>query len=134
MSYFLDTNICIYFLKRAYGNIHHRVLTTKPSNIKIPAIVKAELIYGAEKSLKRDENMTKLIEFLHPFDIISFDDDCSIYYGKIRAELEKSGTPIGPNDLFIAATVLSYNGILVTNNVREFSRILELNIENWLDP
>lgn len=133
MSYFLDTNICIYFLKGTYKNILYKVFSLHPSDIKISAIVKAELFYGVEKSLKRDESMANLINFLLPFDIIPFDDNCSTYYGKIRAELEKLGTPIGPNDLMIGSTVLAQNGILVTNNVKEFSRIPNLSIENWIN-
>ena len=133
MSYFLDTNTCIYFLKGTYKNILNKVLSFSPADIKISAIVQAELLYGVEKSIKKDENMKKLASFLLPFDIIPFDDNCSAYYAKIRVELEKIGTPIGPNDLMIGSTVLAQNGILVTNNVKEFSRISKLNIENWIN-
>ena len=132
MSYFLDTNTCIYFLKGTYENILIKVLSFNPSDIKISAIVQAELLYGVEKSVKRNENMTKLASFLLPFDIIPFDNNCANYYSKVKMELEKLGTPIGPNDLMIASTVLAQNGILVTNNVKEFSRIPKLNIENWV--
>ncbi len=132
MSYFLDTNTCIYFLKGTYKNILNKILSLSPSDIKISAIVQAELFYGVEKSLKKDENMSKLMSFFLPFDIVPFDGSCSSYYGKIRSDLERLGTPIGPNDLMIGATVLSQNGILITNNVKEFSRIPKLNIENWV--
>lgn len=131
MSYFLDTNMCIYFLKGTYPVLLSKILSLHPSDIKIPAVVKAELIYGAEKSLKRDENMEKVLAFLVPFEIMPFEDSSTFHYGKIRASLEKSGAPIGPNDLLIAATVLAENGILVTNNTIEFSRISELRLENW---
>ena len=132
MSFYLDTNICIYFLKGTYPTLLTKMLTLRPSDIKIPAIVKAELIYGAEKSIKRDENLEKVSSFLLPFEIIPFDDDAADYYGFIRADLEKKGTPIGPNDLLIASTALSKDGILVTNNTKEFERVQNLRLENWI--
>lgn len=133
MSYFLDTNICIYFLKGLYPALLSKMLTTRPSDIKIPAVVKAELLYGAEKSLKRNENLQKVSSFLFPFEITPFGDSAAVYYSKIRAKLEISGSPIGPNDLLIAAGVLAENGILITNNTREFNRIPELFLENWIE-
>jgi len=123
MSFYLDTNICIYFLKGTYPALLTKMLTLRPSDIKTPAIVKAELIYSAEKSIKRDENIEKVSSFLLPFEIIPFDDDAADYYGFIRTELEKKGTPIEPNDLLIASTVLSKDGILVTNNTKAFERV-----------
>ena len=133
MSYFLDTNMCIYFLKGTYPVLLPKILSLHPSEIIIPAVVKAELIYGAEKSLKRDENIRKITAFLLPFEIAPFGDSATFHYGKIRTSLEKSGMLIGPNDLFIAATVLAENGILVTNNIKEFSRIPGLRLENWIE-
>ena len=133
MNYFLDTNTCIYFLKGTYPALLTKMLSLRPADIKIPAIVKAELVYGAEKSLKRDENLDKIMAFLLPFEIVPFGDSSVLHYGKIRLLLEKSGTPAGPNDLFIAATVLAVNGILVTNNRKEFSRIPGLRLENWIE-
>jgi len=103
-----------------------------PNNIKIPSIVKAELLYGAEKSQQKAKNLSNINRFLEPFEIIPFDDDCSIVYSKIRSSMELKGTIIGPNDYIIASTVLAKNGILVTNNTKEFERVKNLKIENWI--
>jgi len=132
MTYFLDTNMCVYYLKGVYPIIISKLLSLKPIDVKIPSIVKAELLYGVEKSVQRDNNVQKIEAFLLPMEIIPFGNSAAIQYGRIRAALEKSGMVIGPNDLIIAATVLAENGILVTNNVKEFNRIPELRLENWI--
>ena len=131
MSYFLDTNICIYALKGTYPDISAKMRRMGPDRIKIPAIVKAELLYGAEKS--RDPAPTRSIveQFLFPFEIVSFDDSSSAVYATLRSDLEKRGDPIGPNDLIIASTVISNNGTLVTHNQKEFAKIKKLSIEDW---
>jgi len=131
VNFFLDTNICVYFLKGLYPSVLENIQNTNPNNIKIPSIVKAELLYGAEKSQHKTKNLTNINRFLEPFEIISFDDDCSIIYSKMRYTLELKGTVIGPNDYIIAATTAAKNGILVTNNTKEFQRIKNLKIENW---
>jgi tRNA(fMet)-specific endonuclease VapC len=131
MRYYLDTNICIYYLKGKFPRIVEKLLSKHPDDIKIPSIVKAELFYGAEKSQQKDQNLQKIREFLLPFEVKSFGDPESEIYGKIRSELEKSGRVIGPNDLLIAATVIANNGVLITNNEREFERISEIDFENW---
>jgi len=132
MTFCLDTNICIYFLTGKYPALLTNMLLHKPGDIKIPAIVKAELIYGAEKSLKRDENINKVESFLLPFEIIPFDNAASYYYGRIKIKLSQRGLSIGPNDLIIAATALSADAALVTNNTNEFSRVDGLRLENWI--
>ena len=131
MTYFLDTNICIYFLKGFFPELQRRVLAAQPNKIKIPAMVAAELIYGAQKSVKAAETTEKVKQFLKPLQIIPFDMEAAFFYGNIRASLEKAGNAIGFNDTIIAATVLTHNGTLVTNNSGEFSRISGLNLENW---
>ncbi len=132
MIYYLDSNICVYFLKGLYPSIMDHIQNVNPNNIKIPSIVKAELLYGAEKSLQKTKNLANINRFLEPFEIVSFDDDCSIVYSKIRSAMELKGTIIGPNDYLIAATVLAKNGILVTNNTKEFERVKSLKTENWI--
>lgn len=132
MIYYLDSNICVYFLKGLYPSIMENIKNVNPNNIKIPSIVKAELLYGAEKSKQKAKNLTNINHFLEPFEIIPFDDDCSIVYSRIRSAIKLKGTIIGPNDYIIAATVLAKNGILVTNNTKEFARIKNLKIENWI--
>lgn len=131
MIYYLDTNICVYFLKGLYPSIMENIQITNPSNIKIPSIVKAELLYGAEKSQHKTKNLANINRFLEPFEIIPFDDDCSIVYSKIRSAMELKGSVMGPNDYIIAASVLAKNGILVTNNTKEFEKVKNLKIENW---
>ncbi len=133
MSYFLDTNICIYFLKGSFPVLKEKLLSHSPKEIFIPSIVKAELFYGAQKSLNKKENLKKLELFLAPFTITPFGDKESVIYGNIRANLERRGLSIGSNDLIIASIVVANNGILVTKNIKEFSRIKGLKIEDWIE-
>jgi tRNA(fMet)-specific endonuclease VapC len=132
MNYFLDTNICIYYLKGLYPALVDRFYQHSVSEIKIASIVKAELLFGAKKSKKQEDNTKKVEQFLLPFEIVSFDDRAAVRYAEIRAEMAFAGTPIGPNDLIIAATVITNNGTLITNNENEFSRVEGLLIENWV--
>jgi tRNA(fMet)-specific endonuclease VapC len=131
MMYFFDTNLCIYFLKGVFPELQKKVMAAQPDRIKIPSMVAAELIYGAQKSVKAAETLEKVKRFLRPLEIIPFDEEAAYFYGKTRASLEKAGKAIGFNDTIIAATVLAHNGTLVTNNGGEFSRISGLNLENW---
>lgn len=96
-------------------------------------MVKAELLYGVERSTKREENLQKIRQFLLPFEIVSFGNQEAERYAIVRAELDRAGTPIGPNDLVIAATTAENDGILVTNNEKEFKRVSGLKIENWMN-
>lgn len=131
MNYFLDTNICIYFLKGKSNNIENQIKNLNPNRIKIPSIVKAELLLGALKSVNGKKNRELVLNFLDPFEIIGFNGKESEIYSEIRSNLESKGLPIGPNNLIIASIVLNHNGILVTNNEKEFSRIESLKLENW---
>ncbi|OHD48455.1 MAG: nucleic acid-binding protein [Spirochaetes bacterium GWF1_41_5] len=131
MNYFLDTNICSYFLKGMYEELLYKIKLCQTNQIKIPSIVKAELLYGANKGNNPVDTKLKINKFLLPFEIISFGDNESIIYSEIRAHLEKKGKVIGPNDLIIAATVLANNGILITNNEKEFKNIINIKIQNW---
>jgi len=128
---FLDTNICIYFLQGRKPQLKRKFQLFKPGDIKIPSIVKAELLLGAEKSERREFNLAKINEFLFPFTIIPFDTSAAEEYAAIRSALEKKGATIGANDYIIAATVLADNGLLVTNNTREFRRVPQLKVEDW---
>ena len=95
-------------------------------------MVKAELILGALKSKRRNENLKFINTFLSYFEIVPFGDNESEIYAEIRANLEKEGKIIGPNDLIIASTVMANNGILITNNEKEFKRVKNLRIKNWI--
>jgi len=131
MRYLLDTNICIAYLNGRSDNVRDNFLQYNPSDIFLCSVVKAELIYGAMKSQKKDENLQKLKYFFDRFNSFAFDDNSSIIYGQIRADLEKIGNIIGPNDLMIASIAISNDITLVTNNTKEFSRVKNLKIEDW---
>ncbi|MCL2042521.1 MAG: type II toxin-antitoxin system VapC family toxin [Treponema sp.] len=131
MTYFLDTNICIYYLNNSNPNLSKKLKKMPTTSIQIPSIVAAELLYGAEKSVKRENNIQLINTFLSVFEIINFDEKAAGYYAAIRAELERRGQMIGSNDIIIAATTLACNATLVTHNTGEFSRIKKLKIEDW---
>ena len=131
MKVFLDTNICIYFLQGRKPQIDVRLRECKPDDIKIASMVKAELLLGAEKSVRKVYNLGKINEFLFPYEILSFDSQAAEEYALIRSVLEKQGTTICANDYIIAATVLAHNGTLITNNIGEFQRVPRLKYYDW---
>lgn len=131
MEYLLDTNICIYIIKKKPEIVLERFRRLTPGSVGISAITLAELEYGIRKSGSPDRNLEALQQFLVPLDIKDFDYNATVEYGKIRASLERAGTPIGPLDTLIAAHALSLNATLVTNNEKEFNRVAGLKIENW---
>lgn len=131
MKYFLDTNICIYTLKGMYKQIENKIKNLTPDTIKIPSIVKAELLLGGEKSKYPQKTLSIIQKFLFPFEIVAFCDQSAVCYSKIRKDLELKGKIIGPNDLIIASTVLANEGILVTHNINEFKRVKDLQIQDW---
>lgn len=131
MTYFLDTNICIYYLKGTYSAVAEHLLRRHPAEIAIPAIVKAELLLGARKSGSPEKSIQAVTEFLLPFRTVPFDEAGADHYASVRADLENRGEPIGPNDLIVAATALAHGAVLITNNEREFARIGGLQTENW---
>ena len=131
MTYYLDSNIIVYFIKGLSENVRDTLRKQSPKDVKIPSVVKAELLVGAYKSQNVKKNLEVLEQTLSLYEVVPFDDVASEIYGKFRAKLEAEGKIIGPNDLFIAATVLSRGGILVTNNTKEFSRVEGLQLDNW---
>lgn len=131
MKYLLDTNICIYIIKKKPEKVIKKFREHKVGDIAISSITIAELNYGIAKSSKLNENTIALKEFLQPLEIIDFSQEDTEAYGKIQSGLENKGTPIGAMDLLIASQALSRNLILVTNNENEFKRIKEIRIENW---
>ena len=130
-QYLIDTNTCIAFLNQKNKSVVEKMSETKSSDIFLCRVIQAELYYGAYHSQKRESNLEKLENFFNEVNILDFNDVVAQTYGQIRHDLASVGTPIGSNDLFIAATALAHNVTLVTNNEREFSRIESLNIENW---
>jgi len=128
--YILDTNTLIYFFK-GMGNVPSKLLTIPPKDIAIPAIVIYEIEYGIAKSSSRKKRQTQLNEICSLVSILPFGHKEAFSSAAIRVILEKKGTTIGPYDLLIAGTVLEHQGILVTNNLREFSRVPKLKTQNW---
>ncbi|MGK5093560.1 type II toxin-antitoxin system VapC family toxin [Deltaproteobacteria bacterium TL4] len=131
MIYLPDTNVWINLLNSDNTPVKDKFLTISCEKICLCSIVKSELYYGAYKSSRRDENLSLIQKLSEKFQSFSFDDEASDYCGRIRAELSKKGSPIGPNDLLIAAIALKNNLTLVTHNTREFSRVEDLQLEDW---
>ena len=131
MRYLLDTNVCIRYLNGQSESIRQHLLQRNPDEILLCSVVKAELLYGSMKSAKKDENLVKLRQFVNRFDSLPFDDQAAESYGQIRVQLEREGTPIGPNDLMIAAIGIAHDAVLITHNTREFGRLEDLKIEDW---
>jgi len=132
MKYMLDTNICIYIIKKHPESVLKKFKTEMMGNIAISSITLAELRYGVQKSHHQQKNKSALDEFIVPLEIFSFDENAAEYYGYIRADLEKKGKIIGSLDMMIAAHALSLGAILVTNNKKEFLRVPKLTIEDWV--
>lgn len=133
MNYFIDTNIIIYALKNSYPNIIKKFEATPSYKILIPSIVKAELDYSASKSKNPRRTRELFNKFLSIYSIVPFTEKETKIYGDIRYQLEKAGKIIGANNLLISAIVMSNNGVLVTHNTNEFSRINGLKIEDWTE-
>ena len=132
MKYMLDTNMCIYIIKKQPAKVLKKFMQLEVGDICISSITFAELMYGVEKSQHRQQNKEALEEFTAPLEIVPFDDGAAAYYGQIRADLERKGTPIGSLDMLIAAHAQYLDMILVTNNRKEFVRVDNLKIEDWV--
>jgi tRNA(fMet)-specific endonuclease VapC len=132
MKYLLDTNICIYIIKRKPHDVIERFIQTEISQIGISSITLSELLYGVSKSSRPEQNQMALTQFIAPLEIVPYGDEAGRYYGDLRVHLEKQGTPIGSLDMLIAAHALSIPCILVTNNEKEFILIPNLKIDNWV--
>ncbi len=132
MPYLLDTNICIYLIKKKPLSVLNKFSSISPEQVAISVITLSELEYGARKSAYIEQSLSSLHQFLISFSVLNFDYEASTEYGIIRADLEMKGIPIGPLDMLIAAHAKSLNYTLVTNNVREFSRVQGLLVENWV--
>lgn len=131
MKYMLDTNICIRIINNRSPIARLKLQAHDASEIVVCSIVRAELSYGASKSQTPEITRRKHEFFLSPFATLPFDDLVVGIYGKIRTQLEHAGTPIGPLDMQIAAIAVTHNLVLVTHNTREFSRVPDLQLEDW---
>lgn len=133
MKLMLDTNICIYIIKRRPAAVLKRFLDFRLGDIGISSITLSELRYGVAKSLQREKNAEALNILVGSLQVIPFGEDAALAYGDIRATLERAGTPIGSMDMLIAAHAVSLGATLVTNNTREFSRVAGLVLADWTD-
>lgn len=133
MIFLIDTNICIYIMNERPIKVIEKFKSTGIGQIGISTITVSELNYGVSKSKLKKQNEKRLQEFLTPFEILSYDENASKYYGEIRSQLERQGCVIGPLDMLIAAHALSNDLTLVTNNEKEFKRIESLKVENWVN-
>lgn len=129
--YLLDTNACIRILNGSSAQLVERLRQQDPEDIRLCAIVRAELTYGARNSTLAADNLSLLARFFGAFISLPFNDQCAEHYGWILADLSRTGKVIGPNDLLIAATARANDLTLVSHNTREFSRVVGLRLEDW---
>ena len=133
LRYLLDTNIVIYVLKRRPAEVLP-TFNANASRMAISSITLAELLHGAEKSIRVSENLSVIEDFCSRLEVLPYGAKAAQHYGAIRAALEKIGLPIGVNDLHIAGHARSEGLVLVTNNTSEFARVPALELENWVHP
>lgn len=133
MRYMLDTNICIYAIKHKPEQVFMRLQEHDPIDICISSVTYAELVHGVEKSKAIEKNRVALALLLANIEIMNFDSLAAESYGKIRADLEKAGTPIGTLDMMIAGHAMALGYTVVTNNTKEFERVKGLKLENWTE-
>ena len=134
MRFLLDTNICVFLICKKSTAVLTRLQQCDPDEVGLSSITVAELCYGAEKSWRSQQNHLALDAFLTALIQAEFDAQAADRYGRIRADLERRGVPIGPLDMLIAAQALGHGVPLITNNTREFSRVSGLVLEDWSQP
>ena len=132
--YMLDTDTCSYVMKRSNAAVLRRLQAVPVADVCMSVVTKSELLYGVEVSPRHAQDAAALAAFLPYVDVLDFPNDAAPHYAEIRAALKKHGSPIGANDLFIAAHARSLGLTLVTNNTAEFSRVTGLRVENWTQP
>lgn len=131
MIHLLDTDVCIVYLNGTDETLRDRLLDTPPEELRLCSVVKAELLFGARNSARVAENLERLGQFFSPLASLPFDDAAAEHYGALRAWLQRGGTPIGGNDMLIAAIALAHDCTLATRNVGEFSRVPGLRVQRW---
>ncbi len=131
MIYLPDTNVWIRLLNKGDNLVKQHFEKVDPSEIRLCSVVKAELYFGAEKSNRRAENMEMLEDLFSDIGFFAFDDAAAKQYGGLRRDLTASGLVIGPNDLMIASIGLTHNVTVITHNIKEFSRVSGLHVEDW---
>jgi len=131
LAYMLNTNICINGMKN-YPQALREKFNSLAEQLCISSITLGELHYGAEKSTRRVDNLSAIEHFVARLDVLPFEAKAAAHYGQLRAELERAGTPCGPHDMQIGGHARSEGLIVVTNNLREFSRMPGIRAENWV--
>ena len=132
MRYMLDTNVLINCIRKKSDKLLKKLSKIDPSDVCISSIAYAELVHGVEKSKEVERNRFALALMLANIEVLDFDVNAANDYGKIRADLESKGEPIGPLDMLIAAHALSSECVLVTNNTKEFKRVDSLKVVDWM--
>jgi tRNA(fMet)-specific endonuclease VapC len=132
MTYLLDTSCCIKILKNPQDALTNRFFTMGPARFAVCTIVQAELEFGAFKSVRVEANLRNVRHFLAPLVNLPFDSQAATAYGQIRAALEQQGTPVGGNDIMIAAVARVNDLVILTDNLREYARIPGLLYDQWL--
>lgn len=131
MKYLLDSNTCIRYINGRSQTVAYKLDALPKQDVVVCAVVKAELLFGALRSQNVPKTMAVQQQFLDLFTSLPFDDLAADYYAQIRADLATKGTPIGGNDLMIAAIALANRLVLVTHNISEFGRVVGLQVEDW---
>lgn len=131
MAYLLDTNACSDYFTARYPKVVARIQACSPDDLRLSVVVVAELRYGADHSARRRANHARIDILVEEIEVLDFDLRAAAAYGRVRARLEAGGTPIGPNDMLIAAHALSRGLTVVTDNTAEFRRVKGLKVENW---
>lgn len=131
MKYLLDTNTCIRYINGRSPQIRAKLPTLPIVEVGVSIITKAELYFGSANSQMPERSRHLQLEFLATVHTVPFDEDAALVYGDIRTYLQRRGTPIGSNDMLIAATAVAHHLILVTHNVNEFGRVPHLQFEDW---
>lgn len=131
MKYLLDTNACIRYINGRAPKLRTKLSLVNFQDVAVSTITKAELFYGSAKSQTPEQSLKAQLEFLTGVQSVAFDDAAAGKYGELRANLERRGTPIGQHDMLIAAIALANGLTLITHNVNEFSRIDDLEVEDW---
>ena len=131
MRHLLDTNACVDYLTGRYPKLVARIQGSSPDDLCLSTVVVAELRYGADHSARRRTNHGRIDALLDEIECLDFDLRAAATCGRVRAQLEAAGKPIGPNDMLIAAHALSRGLSVITDNVVEFRRVKSLKIDNW---
>jgi tRNA(fMet)-specific endonuclease VapC len=131
MAFLLDTNACIDYFTGRYPKVVERIQGSSPEDLFLSTVVVAELRFGADHSARRRTNHARIDALIEEIEPLDFDLRAAATYGRLRAQLEAGGTPIGPNDMLIAAHALSRRLTVVTDNTAEFGRVQGLKVDNW---